>query len=127
RGAVVRARWKGARGLRTLMASRAPWTRLSAAEVAAVQQYARFYQAHCLEIETRAREAVERSPDWARVFEQLGGSQLWSPASDELMMQAIFEGRWEPFLATLRAQGEHFARAGATYSAWFDVFRAYRN
>lgn len=92
-----------------------------------MQQYARFYQAHCLEIETRAREAVERSPDWARVFEQLGGSQLWSPASDELMMQAIFEGRWEPFLATLRAQGEHFARAGATYSAWFEVFRAYRN
>ena len=47
-------------------------------------------------------------------------------ADRKLQRAAILEGKWAPYLESLRKQGAHYARSGVSYGAWFELFAAMR-
>ena len=47
--------------------------------------------------------------------------------SYELQRQAVFHGAWDPYLASMRRRGARYARAGLSYSVWFELVRVYRD
>ena len=72
--------------------------------------------------------AASWSPEWAAVLTGVAPE----PASQDqdrhdLQIQALLADQWEPYLASLQLQGERYAESGVSYSAWFDLIRAYRD
>ena len=104
-------------------------TRLSADEKAALKELWRFYERHRGSISAQMRSAASRSAEWASVLSSVSHHEAvrQDQESHDLQMQALLADQWEPYLVSLRAQGERYAEQGISYSAWFDLIRAYRD
>jgi len=111
------------------MSTKPPFEYPSAEDVAAMQEFWRFYEPRRAAISARTRAAAYRSPAWAPILAQSSGEQSaeQEEESHSLQTRAIFLGRWEPYLASLHQQGEQYAQAGVSYAGWFELIRAYRD
>ena len=111
------------------MSKRATFTPPSIADLAAMQDFWRFCEPHRASMSERTRAHIAESPAWAQLSTLASEDQaaLQGEESHRLQMQAILDGRWEPYLSSLRLQGERFAQAGVSYAAWFELTRSYRD
>jgi PAS domain S-box-containing protein len=94
-----------------------------------MREFWTFYEPRRSTITARMLATAMRSPEWAAILANAPADVLdqQQEESHRLQAQAILENRWEPYLASLAAQGEQYARLGVSYSAWFELIRAYRD
>ena len=102
---------------------------LSSDERDALQEYWRFYEPRSQLISKDVRRRAADLPEWMPI---LASASSETSAEEErrthqLQRNAIVEDRWEPYLEDLRMQGIHYAQAGVSYSAWFDLIRVFRD
>ena len=93
-----------------------------------MQELMRFIEPRRAEIAARTRALAAASESWSPIVRQLSADEATrsEELSHALQFDAVFHGRWEPYLDSLRRQGEHYARAGVSFSAWFELLRGYR-
>ena len=99
--------------------------RLSSDAVEALQAYWRFFEPRSAHITAQIRRYAAASPVWGPVV--AGIPSVQESADRKLQRAAIIEGKWAPYLESLRAQGAHYARSGVAYDAWFELFSAMRD
>ena len=97
---------------------------LSSDAVESLRAYWRFFEPRSAHITAQIRRYAAASPVWGPVIAAMPSVQ--ESADRKLQRAAIIEGQWAPYLASLRAQGAHYARSGVTYGAWFELFAAMR-
>ena len=76
----------------------------------------------------KLRQMARRHAEF-KVFLQNQASQPSAEqqaASDEIQRRAIYHGEWQPYIHSLQTQGMHYARAGLSFPAWFEVVSAFR-
>lgn len=103
--------------------------RLSDEDKAALQEFWRFYEPRRALISERILTAAARLPEWSSVLSRLpsDANSRRDQESREPELRAALAGNWDPYLASLQAHGERYVEAGISYSAWFDLIRAYRD
>jgi PAS domain S-box-containing protein len=104
-------------------------SRLSADDKAALREFWRFYEPRRASISERVLAAASRLPEWANVLASLSPDETWRQEQESynLQKEALLADQWDPYIASLQAQGEHYAESGVSHSAWFDLIRAYRD
>jgi PAS domain S-box-containing protein len=104
-------------------------TDFSSEDLSAIQEFWRFFAPRRTAIADRTRGAAMRSRTWAPILARLPADEAakQDEQSQRLQARAIMHGEWEPYLASLREQGERYAVAGVSYAAWFEIIRAYRD
>jgi PAS domain S-box-containing protein len=95
----------------------------------ALRTFWRFYAPRSLAIDEALRRALASSRAWSQIvnvdtFDDIASQQREHAA---LQTAAILEGHWEPYRARLRSDGERYARAGFSYSAWFEMLGSLRD
>lgn len=91
-----------------------------------LQTFWEIYDAHFAEVSDQLREASLAHPELGPVTRTLPQLADHSEAR-EALRRAVFEDQWEPYLAAVRALGEHYAYAEIRLSAWFDVLPNWRS
>ncbi|NVB81930.1 MAG: EAL domain-containing protein [Kofleriaceae bacterium] len=89
----------------------------------ALRTFWHFYAPRSLAIDEALRRVLSRSRVWSRTVNPDTIDDIARQQRESVALQgaAIIEDRWEPYLARLRAEGEHYALAGLSYSAWFEL------
>jgi rsbT co-antagonist protein RsbR len=102
--------------------------RLRPEELAAMREFWALYEPHALGVDEQLRKACEDIAEFAPIMRAMTVEQMaeQNQRSRALQGGAILEGKWEPYLNDLRAQGKHYARTGISFSAWFEVVSAFR-
>lgn len=87
------------------------------------------YDAHHDEIISAVMNVVISKPELASLTEAIPADQLAEQRriSRERMRRAIFDSDWESYIKTLRTEGENYGKAEVGYSAWYELFSAYRS
>ena len=101
---------------------------LSPNELMGLQDYWRVYEAHRSEIRAELSRRAAQRREFLVILEggALQQSQAQAAHVMELQRRAIYDGEWEPYLESLRAQGGEYAQAGLDFQAWFDMIGAFR-
>lgn len=101
---------------------------LSHRDQRALEAFARFHEAHRHDITREARAAAAKMPAFAPLLAMQTPEQLDARAalSARLQHEAIFDGRWRPYLDDLRVQGAGYAQLGLAFADWFDILRVFR-
>lgn len=102
---------------------RRPNVSVPSEDVAAMQAFLRFVEPRLALIATRTR-ALASGPLLQRLVAE--ESTRSAERSHALRRAAVFDGEWEPYLESMRQEGEEYARAGVSFSAWFELIRIYR-
>jgi len=94
-----------------------------------MRAYWRFYQPWSAAISSAMRRTEMARPDWKSVVDPVTLARLHELERHDHVLQgdAILEGRWLPYLASLGEQGRLCAQAGITYRSWFDRAAAFRD
>src|SRR5262245_38624496 len=89
----------------------------------------KFYQPLRRSISERLLAAIASSREWSEALQRIDPAERVAAddRTHQLQAMAILEDQWEPYLASLRAQGEHYALAGLSYSAWLEMLGAFRD
>jgi rsbT co-antagonist protein RsbR len=97
-------------------------------EKAALREYWRFYEPVSAAISEDLRRACEDLPVWGPLMRSMSAQQIaeQDKRSQSLQRAAIMDDQWGPYLADLHAQGAQYARAGVTFSSWFQLISLYR-
>jgi signal transduction histidine kinase len=85
-------------------------------------------QRHRTEVERATLQAVQHVPTFAAVLASMPPEALAveQRAGEERQRAALVEGKWEPYLENLRAQGGTYARLGIDFRDWYAILGAYR-
>jgi PAS domain S-box-containing protein len=95
-----------------------------------LQDFWSVYEAHSAEIRAELIKKSAQQPEFKFILsaEQPRQTLEKQSRSLELQRRAIYEGIWEPYLKSLQEQAKHYARAGLSFHAWFEIvgdFRGY--
>ena len=96
---------------------------------AAMRAYWRFYEPRCAAISDAVRRLEAERPEWKSIVDALTLEHIDELSLGERVLQgdAILDGRWAPYIASLREQGSCYAQAGFSYRSWFDRTVAFRD
>ncbi len=102
--------------------------RLTPEEQKGLEDYWGVYEAHRSEVRAQLAQGIEQHPEITSILqlEPAGQSAERERRSLELQRRAVFNGEWDPYLKSLRAQGQHYARLGLSFRAWFEVVSDFR-
>jgi PAS domain S-box-containing protein len=102
--------------------------RLTPDEQQGLEDYWQVYEAHRLEIRAELVRDIEQQPEFSTILqlEPIAQSQKQEQLSLELQRRAIFDADWDPYLKSLQQQGQHYARMGLSFHAWFEVVSQFR-
>ena len=100
----------------------------SSAELAARADFWRVYTAHYEEVFARSMEAIVSHPTLGAFVAGMSHAdrEAQRAASYALTRAALLDGEWEPYAASLRVQGEMYARIGIDFGAWQELARMYQ-
>lgn len=86
------------------------------------------YQAHYEEVSDELRAGFSDHPEIGPLLQSMSAEQLAEQGriSQENLRRAIVDGDWQPYLTRLREQGSTYARAGLSFSTWFELVGAFR-
>jgi PAS domain S-box-containing protein len=93
-----------------------------------LRDYWGIYEAHRAEVRAELVQEIQNHPDFKQILQADQSQQTpeQERAAFELQRRAVVEGDWEPYLQSLRIQGQHYARAGLGFRAWFQVVSSFR-
>ena len=88
-------------------------SRPSSEDSAAMREFWRFYEPRRGAITARTLATAARSPHWATILSGVSPEQRVREQDEAHVLQAraVLENDWEPYLATLRAQGRQYPGA----------------
>ncbi len=101
---------------------------LTPEELKGLQDYWNVLEAHRDEVSRQLLHMAEGSPEFKSVLENSSLQQTpeQQQAGVERQRRAIFHNEWEPYLENLRQQGTHYAQAGLSFHAWFEIISSFR-
>ena len=102
-------------------------SQLSSRELKGMRDYWAVYESHIEEVTDKLIQRARSRPDLNRFL-------MNTPVQDanELKIsfgiphQAIFDGKWKPYIKILREQGQHFAKAGVSFHTWHEAISILR-
>ena len=102
--------------------------RLTPDEQKGLEDYWTVYEAHRLDIRAGLVRDIAQHPEFSAILqmEPAGQSPEQEQRAVELQRRAIFEGDWDPYLRSLQEQGQHYARLGLSFYAWFELISDFR-
>jgi PAS domain S-box-containing protein len=100
---------------------------LSPDEQRGLVDYWKVYETHQAEVRLGLVKRMEQHPEFHAILQEAGQlSEEQQARSLELQRRAVYNGDWAPYLDSLKAQGRHYAQAGLSFHAWFEVVGAFR-
>jgi PAS domain S-box-containing protein len=102
--------------------------KLTAGEKRGLRDYWGVYEAHREEISAQLLRMAGEHPEFKFILQNTPSqpSASQNGTENELQRQAIFNDEWEPYLKSLQLQGMHYAQAGLSFHAWFEIVGAFR-
>ncbi|MEO8356217.1 MAG: PAS domain S-box protein [Chloroflexota bacterium] len=102
--------------------------RLTAEELNALQDYWRIYELHREEIRLQLLQMAGNHKEFKFILQNpaLQQNVQQHDVTVEIQRRAVFHNEWEPYLNNLREQGVHYAQAGLSFHAWFEIVSAFR-
>lgn len=102
--------------------------RFAPEEQAAFREFWEFYAPRRDAMQQFQRQELKKIPELAAVMAAIPPEQLAKDdvQGKELQRAALVEGKWSPFLDSLKARGAGYARAGLSFSAWYQVLHIFR-
>src|SRR3954466_16014583 len=99
--------------------------RLTADDKADLKAFWGFYEPRAAAIMVETRAATERAERWHSGEVEASSEELANAhcTAHTLHRAAIVDDSWQPLIDSLRAEGAHYAVAGFTYAAWFEMLR----
>ncbi len=93
-----------------------------------LQDYWSIYEAHRGEIRAELIKKIDQHPEFKAILQVAQPQQTAEQERKAIGVQqrAIYDGDWEPYLESLRLQGLHYAQAGLSFQAWFELIGAFR-
>lgn len=94
-----------------------------------MRAYWRFYASRSAAISEAARRVEVARPGWRAIVDAFTLERIDELDRTDRALQggAILEGRWMPYVASLRDQGRLYAQAGIPYRSWFDRTASFRD
>lgn len=86
------------------------------------------YESNRESLEERLLAIAGEHPEFGPVLKGMDPEQRaqTNRRSRELQRRALLDDDWDPYLADLRAQGDHYAQAGISFPAWFELISVFR-
>jgi PAS domain-containing protein len=97
-------------------------------ELKGLKDFWKIYEAHRQEITSQLIKIASGHPEFKLILLN-NPPQPPTGAEDpniKLRSKAIFDGEWEPYLASLQVLGTHYAQTGLSFHAWFEVVGSFR-
>ena len=101
---------------------------LTPEEQKGLQDYWTVYEAHRTEVRDELFRSMLRRPELEASLHAEASLQSTKEqrAFIDVQRRAIFDGQWGPYLESLKVQGRHYARAGLSFHAWFEIVSSFR-
>src|SRR5207249_1127747 len=98
------------------------------ADPVALRDFWHLYEAHYDQIQDELTKRLAEHPEFGPLLRSMTPEQMaeQNRASRELTRHAVVDNDWQPYLADLQTQGEHYAQAGLSFEAWFEAVAAFR-
>ncbi len=108
--------------------SRAFLPRLTVEELNGLQDYWRIYELHREEIRLQLLQMAGDHAEFKFIMQNpaLQQNAQQQDVTIEIQRRAVFHNEWQPYLDSLRRQGIHYAQAGLSFHAWFEIVSAFR-
>ena len=102
--------------------------KLAPSEQKGLEDYWKVYETHRDEIDAELMLTAARHPEFKFILDNPARqpSPEQRDAGLNLQRQAFLHGEWEPYLENLKTQGTHYAKAGLSFNAWFEIVTAFR-
>jgi PAS domain S-box-containing protein len=107
---------------------RTPVPKLQPDEIKGLQDFWEVYESHRPEITAQLLQMASEHPEFKFILQNTPTqrSTEQEQAGLGLQHQAIYDGEWEPYLKSLQLQGMHYAQAGLSFHAWFEIVASFR-
>jgi rsbT co-antagonist protein RsbR len=98
------------------------------AENAGLKDFWELYEAHYDQMQQELVGALDEHSEFSALLRSTPRAQMeeQNRAARESLRRAVQEGDWETYTEELRAQGDQYAQAGISFSAWFEVMSLFR-
>ncbi len=108
--------------------SRAFLPRLTVEELNGLQDYWRIYELHREEIRLQLLQMAGDHAEFKFIMQNpaLQQNAQQQDVTIAIQRRAVFHNEWQPYLDSLRRQGIHYAQAGLSFHAWFEIVSAFR-
>ena len=93
-----------------------------------LKDYWKIYEMHRAEIGVKLLRMARRHREFKFILQNSTSepSAEQQADSDEIQRRAIYHGEWQPYIHSLQTQGMHYAQAGLSFPAWFEIVSAFR-
>jgi PAS domain S-box-containing protein len=95
-------------------------------EIKGLQEFWEVYESHRPEVTAQLLQMASEHPEFKFILQNGPAQPSAEQASLGLQQRAINDGDWEPYLQNLQLQGMHYAQAGLSFHAWFEMVAAFR-
>jgi len=105
-----------------------PVPKLQPDEMKGLQDFWEVYESHRAEVTAQLLRMASGHPEFQFILQNAPVQQSaeQEQASLRLQHRAIYDGEWEPYLKSLQLQGRHYAQAGLSFHAWFEIVASFR-